>query len=87
MKQMYFLYECSDRVTHMIPHLQFPILALPIGARSEFSGNQTVNPETKHVTVALTAAPLGAAVIPSSYTLIVLPQSATCIMKLVDVVD
>ncbi len=39
MKQVYSLYECSDRATHMIPHSRFPILALQTGARSELYVN------------------------------------------------
>ncbi len=37
MKQVYSLYKCSDRALRMITHSQFPILELPMGARSKFS--------------------------------------------------
>ncbi len=36
MKQVYSLYECSDRAIRMIPYSQFPILALPMGVWSEY---------------------------------------------------
>ncbi len=37
MKQVYSLYECSDRAMRMIPHSRFPILALPAGVWSEYT--------------------------------------------------
>ncbi len=37
MKQVYSLYECSDRATRMIPQSQFPILALPTDARFNYT--------------------------------------------------
>ncbi len=36
MKQVCYLYECSERATHMIPHLQFPILVLPMDVQFEY---------------------------------------------------